>query len=115
MATQASPAARSVRGTQHAIVNLSILGTLAWLLLALAVARFEPGSTSQLDPLLPLALAAAGLAWLPVSWVTSNLALWALRARASFDAMSGPRQGAVAVLASAPLTFAVVLVWFAAS
>lgn len=110
MTTQISPALHVVRGTQHAIVNLSILGTLAWCVLALAVATFDLGQ----DPLLPLVLAAAGLAWLPVSWVTGNLALLLLRARPSYGALSGPRQGAIAVLVSAPLSFAILLVWFAA-
>lgn len=111
MTTQISPAPRGVRGTQHAIVNLAILGTLAWVALALAIAALDPG----LDPLLPLVLAAAGLAWMPLSWVTGNLALWLLRARPSYGALSGPRQGAIAALVSAPVTFAILLVWFGAS
>lgn len=109
--TQISAAPRSARGTQHAIVNLSILGTLAWVVVALAVATFDPG----LDPLLPLVLAAAGLAWLPFSWLTGNLALWLLRTRPSYGALSGPQQGAIAALVSAPVTFAILLFWFAAS
>lgn len=111
MTAQISPAPRSARGCQHAIVNLAILGTLAWVVLALVVAALDPG----LDPLLPLVLAAADLAWLPFSWVTSNLALWLLRARPSYGALSGPRQGAIAALVSAPVTFAILMVWFAAS
>lgn len=111
MTTQLSPAPRVVRGTQHTIVNLAILGTLAWVAVALAIAALDPG----LDPLLPLVLAAAGLAWLPFAWMTSNLALLLLRARPSYGVLSGPRQGAIAALVSAPVTFAILTVWFAAS